>query len=203
MTDTFSRLTTQCLRLARGSVDVMLSDADWLLTDAVASWAGTPAEKGWRFLRDALSRYDGRATDWRYTKAVYEQIMSVGAQPPPWLVQVLEENQHEYLVRASLKFDKLPDAVRHAVALVKKVCVAVSSSPGSSLTRLQVSDTLTRGEPPRHASAAWLPYTLIDQVLVAAESFDAPVIAQVGELKDVVAGHAERMEKVGKRMVVV
>ncbi|KAI5824156.1 hypothetical protein K523DRAFT_285520 [Schizophyllum commune Tattone D] len=186
MTDTFSRLTTQCLRLARGSVDVMLSDADWLLTDAVASWAGTPAEKGWRFLRDALSRYDGRATDWRYTKAVYEQIMSVGAQPPPWLVQVLEENQHEYLVRASLKFDKLPDAVRHAVALVKKV-----------------SDTLTRGEPPRHASAAWLPYTLIDQVLVAAESFDAPVIAQVGELKDVVAGHAERMEKVGKRMVVV
>ncbi|KAL1744628.1 nucleoporin Nup120/160-domain-containing protein [Schizophyllum fasciatum] len=186
MSDVFARLATQCLRLARGNVDVVLADAaDWLLTDAISSWAGAPAEKGWRFLRDALARHDGRSTDWRYTKAVYETLMSLGALPPPWLVQVLEENQHEYLVRASLRFDKLPDAVRHAVALVKKV-----------------SETLTRAEPPRHASAVWLPYTLIDQVLVAAESFDAPVVAQVGELKDMVAGHAERMERLGARMTV-
>ena len=30
--------------------------ADWLLTDKVSSWPGSPAERGWRYLRQCLER---------------------------------------------------------------------------------------------------------------------------------------------------
>ena len=65
---------------------------DWLLTDKVSSWAGTPAEKGWRYLRQSLERHDGRQTDYRYSTVALETIMSFDrtSPPPPWLIHTLE-----------------------------------------------------------------------------------------------------------------
>ena len=66
--------------------------SDWLLTDKVSSWPGTPAERGWRYLRQSLERHDGPPTDYRYTKIALETIMSFDrtSPPPPWLIHSLE-----------------------------------------------------------------------------------------------------------------
>ncbi len=66
--------------------------SDWLLTDKISSWPGTPAEKGWRYLRQSLERHDGPQTDYRYTKVALETIMSFDrtSAPPPWLIHTLE-----------------------------------------------------------------------------------------------------------------
>ena len=66
--------------------------SDWLLTDKISSWPGTPAEKGWRYLRQSLERHDGPQTDYRYTKVALETIMAFDrtSPPPPWLIHTLE-----------------------------------------------------------------------------------------------------------------
>ncbi len=65
---------------------------DWLLTDKVTSWVGTPSDRGWRYLRQSLERHDGPDTSLRYSKVVFETITGLErtSTPPPWLVQRLE-----------------------------------------------------------------------------------------------------------------
>lgn len=69
--------------------------SDWLLTDRVSSWPGTPADRGWRYLRQSLERHDGPDTDLKYTKITLETILSYDrlTPPPPWLIQVLEVSE--------------------------------------------------------------------------------------------------------------
>ena len=66
--------------------------SDWLLTDKVSSWPGSPADRGWRYLRQALDRHDTPETDFKYSKAVLEVLLSnnAGIPPPPWLIESLE-----------------------------------------------------------------------------------------------------------------
>ena len=66
--------------------------SDWLLTDRVSSWPGTPADRGWRYLRQSLERHDSSDTDFKYTKTTLETILSYDrlTPPPPWLIQTLE-----------------------------------------------------------------------------------------------------------------
>lgn len=65
--------------------------SDWLLTDKVSSWPGTPADRGWRYLRQCLERYDSADTDYSYSKAVLETLLSNDSSPPPpWLLQIVE-----------------------------------------------------------------------------------------------------------------
>ncbi len=65
---------------------------DWLLTDKVTSWAGTPSDRGWRYLRQSLERHDSPDTDLRYSKVVFETIIGLerSSTPPPWLIHRLE-----------------------------------------------------------------------------------------------------------------
>lgn len=111
MTDLFAHLTTQCLRLSRNPDSVMYvrscrlrplyrsylrfrqeDNSDWLLTDKVSSWPGSPADRGWRYLRQSLERHDGSDTDYKYTKVTLETILSLQRTqpPPPWLIHSLE-----------------------------------------------------------------------------------------------------------------
>ena len=66
--------------------------SDWLLTDQVSSWPGTPADRGWRYLRQSLERHDSPDTDFKYTKTTLETVLSYDrlTPPPPWLIQTLE-----------------------------------------------------------------------------------------------------------------
>lgn len=66
--------------------------SDWLLTDQITSWPGTPADRGWRYLRQSLDRHDSEDTDYNYNKVVLETILGFDrtTAPPPWLIQTLQ-----------------------------------------------------------------------------------------------------------------
>ncbi|KAI0363723.1 hypothetical protein BV20DRAFT_957701 [Pilatotrama ljubarskyi] len=183
MSDLFGYLTGRCLRLSRDPDAVMSEDtSDWLLTDKVSSWPGTPAEKGWRYLRQSLERHDGPQTDYRYTKVALETIMAFDrtSPPPPWLIHTLEEHHPEYLIRTCLRFEVLESALDHTLSMMRR------------------SDARLTDELSKTASATWLPYTLIDQVLVAAESQPDLSPRGRGLLGDLRAEIASRMKRVQK-----
>ncbi|KAI0643699.1 nucleoporin Nup120/160-domain-containing protein [Trametes meyenii] len=183
MSDLFGHLTSRCLRLSRNSDSVMSEDtSDWLLTDKISSWPGTPAEKGWRYLRQSLERHDGSQTDYRYTKVAFETIMAFdrASPPPPWLVHTLEEHHPEYLIRTCLRFEMLECALDHTLGMMRR------------------SDARLTDDLPKTAAATWLPYTLIDQVLVAADAQSDLSPRGGGLLADLRTEIASRMKRVQK-----
>lgn len=115
--------------------------SDWLLTDKVSSWTGTHASRSWRYLRLCLERHDGAETDYRYTKVTLETILAFDRSnlPPPWLIQslavrssrllrvydwltyVTQEHHPEYLIRTSLRYDVIEQALEHTMSLLRKV----------------------------------------------------------------------------------
>ncbi|THU83924.1 hypothetical protein K435DRAFT_870799 [Dendrothele bispora CBS 962.96] len=180
MTDLFAHLTTQCLRLSQDPDAVIQEDtSDWLLTDKVSSWPGTPADRGWRYLRQSLKRHDSGETDFKYTKIALEIVLSYqSSPPPPWLVQTLEEQHHEYLIRISLRFGNLEYAIDHTLSMIRK------------------ADSHFNRDSPKNAASTWLPYTLIDQVLAAANEQE-PSPARLSELRLEVSNRVKRLQKLG------
>ncbi|KAM5532722.1 hypothetical protein V8D89_013614 [Ganoderma adspersum] len=189
MTDLFSHLVGRCLRLSRNPESVMSEDtSDWLLTDKVSSWPGTAAERGWRYLRQSLERHDGPQTDYRYTKVALETIMSFDrtSPPPPWLIHTLEEHHPEYLIRTCLRYEVLEAALDHTLSLTRK------------------SDSQFTGEGSMGAATTWLPYTLIDQVLVAADTqpdLSSRGRALLGELRTEIGSRMKKVQKYSQASV--
>ncbi|KAF7330785.1 hypothetical protein MVEN_02417700 [Mycena venus] len=182
MTDLFAHLTTQCLRLSRNPDAVIQEDnSDWLLTDKVSSWPGTPADRGWRYLRQSLERHDGPETDYKYTKITLETILGLqrSSPPPPWLIHSLEEHHHEYLIRVNLRYENFDQCISHTLSMIQKADAHLSRDPA------------------RHAASTWLPYTLIDQVLVAATALDSPPLG-LSQLRTEIANRVKRMQKHSK-----
>ncbi|KAF8897169.1 nucleoporin Nup120/160-domain-containing protein [Infundibulicybe gibba] len=181
MTDLFIHLTGQCLRLSRNPDSVMGDTSDWLLTDKVSSWPGSTAERGWRYLRQSLERYDSAETDCRYTKVVLETIMDFdrSSSPPPWLIKTLEDNHHEFLIRLSLKYEQFDQAIEHIMTLMRK------------------SDARVARDSPKNAFSTWLPYTLIDQVLAAASTQDFPP-SRLAELRSEINNRMKRMQRLSQ-----
>jgi len=178
MTDLFAHLTTQCLRLSHNPDVIVQEDtSDWLLTDSISTWSGSAADRGWRYLRESLKRHDGIEIDYKYTKIALETILSVqSSPPPPWLVKVLEEHHPEYLIRASLRFGNLDQAIDQTLSYIQKI--------DAQLTR----------ETPKNAASTWLPYTLIDQVLLAGMAQE-PSPSRLSELRMEVTNRVKRMQK--------
>ncbi|KAJ7499350.1 nucleoporin Nup120/160-domain-containing protein [Mycena latifolia] len=179
MTDLFAHLTTQCLRLSRNPDTVIQEDnSDWLLTDKVSSWPGSPADRGWRYLRQSLERHDGPDTDYKYAKITLETILSLqrASPPPPWLIHSLEDHHHEYLIRVNLRYENLDQCISHTLSLIQKADAHLSRDPA------------------KHAASTWLPYTLIDQVLAAATAQDSPPPG-LSQLRSEIANRLKRMQK--------
>jgi len=179
MTDLFAHLTTQCLRLSRNPDAVIQEDnSDWLLTDKISSWPGTPADRGWRYLRQSLERHDGPDTDYKYTKITLETILGLQrtSPPPPWLIHSLEEHHHEYLIRVNLRYENFDQCISHTLSLIQRADARLSRDPA------------------RHAASTWIPYTLIDQVLVAAAALDSPP-SGLSQLRTEIANRVKRMQK--------
>ncbi|KAK7060140.1 hypothetical protein VNI00_000904 [Paramarasmius palmivorus] len=181
MTDLFAHLTTQCLKLSHDPDIVVQQDtSDWLLTDKVSSWGGSPADRGWRYLRESLKRHDSSETDYKYTKTALETVLNFwSSPPPPWLVQQLEEHHHDYLIRVSLRFGNLEQAIDYTLSLVRK------------------ADSQLARDLPKHAASTWLPYMLIDQVLAAGTAQEPPP-ARLSELRLEVANRVKRMQKLSE-----
>ncbi|KAI5124761.1 hypothetical protein M0805_005395 [Coniferiporia weirii] len=155
MSELFQRLALQCLRLSTTSdMTLMESTAsDWLLTDKVSSWPGTPADRGWRYLRQCLGRYDSAETEYSYSKAVLETLLSHDASspPPPWLLQIVEKQHPDHLIRACLRYGNVEEALEHTLRMVQS---STSSWNLSSANR---------------PVCTWLPYSVIDTVLKMTE----------------------------------
>lgn len=116
--------------------------SDWLLTDRVSSWPGTTADRAWRYLRQSLERHDNAGTDYKYSKATLETILSYDrfSPPPPWLLNILEvcatvlsyyfvpkqnqEYHHEYLIRTSLRYEVVEEALERTLSLIKKARIS-------------------------------------------------------------------------------
>ncbi|KAG6820164.1 hypothetical protein H0H93_004427 [Arthromyces matolae] len=147
MTDLFTHLTIQCLRLARNPNTTIQDTSDWLLNDDLTSWSGTFEERAWRYLRQSLQQYDSAETDYKYSKTTLETILGSEptSSPPPWLIHALESNS--CLAREALL----------------------------------------------NASSTWLPYTLIDQVLIAA-SDAATSIPKLSTLRSEISSRVKRMQ---------
>jgi nuclear pore complex protein Nup160 len=96
--------------------------------------------------------------------------------PPPWLIDTLEKYQPEYLIRVSLRYENINDAVNYTLAFILK------------------SDKYLARDPSKNASTSWLPYSLIDQVLLAADSQMNPP-AGLPELRTAINNHLKRMQK--------
>ncbi|KAG1836482.1 hypothetical protein C8R48DRAFT_680501 [Suillus tomentosus] len=185
MSELFTTLTSQCLRLSRNPETILQEDtSDWLLTDNVSSWPGSPADRGWRYLRVALERHDSVETDYKYSKTAFETILSSdrSSPPPPWLVHSLEENHHEYLIRTSLRYDIIESALEHSLSLLRKANIAFSHASQKA------------------ASVTWLPYTLIDQVLAASAQNELTTHGQKlrTELQTEVNNRVKRMQKMSR-----
>ncbi|KAH6915289.1 nucleoporin Nup120/160-domain-containing protein [Coprinopsis sp. MPI-PUGE-AT-0042] len=181
MTDLFIQLASQCVRLSKASTNyVPPIESDWLLTDNASTWSGSPADRGWKFLRQALNRYDNATTDYRYTKAVMETVLSVdrNTPPPPWLVQTLEAQHPEHLIRLALRYEKIEDAVSYSLSILHK------------------SDAQLARQTGRQASTTWLPYALIDQVIVAASSETKPP-ARLAQLRTEIGNRLKRLQQLG------
>ncbi|KAF7301595.1 hypothetical protein MIND_00725000 [Mycena indigotica] len=182
MTDIFAQLTTQCEALFVLIVHYRQEDnSDWLLTDKVSSWPGSPADRGWRYLRQVLERYDGPDTDYRYTKITLETLLGTQRTTPPplWLIHSLEEHHHEYLIHATLRSGDFDQCIAHTLSLIQKA--------DSRLSR----DTT------KHAASTWLPYTLIDQVLVAAAGLEPPPPG-LSQLRVQLDNRLKRMQRLTK-----
>ncbi|EJD54022.1 hypothetical protein AURDEDRAFT_110670 [Auricularia subglabra TFB-10046 SS5] len=184
LTYVFVRLTQQCVKLATRETPVIADGLyDWLLTDDVESWSGTHAQRGWRYLQLSLERHDDVDANYPYRKSVFETILEMDREDtiPSWLVKFFEENQPDYLIRAWFKNGYLYQALEHSLKLVRKTNAALLSSAV-----------------PRHAAVAWLPYTLIDEVIAACEStaeLQASTAKWRGELKSELATRIKKMQK--------
>ncbi|KAF9057494.1 nucleoporin Nup120/160-domain-containing protein [Panaeolus papilionaceus] len=182
MTDVFVHLTNQCIRLSRNPGAILQEDTTaWLLTDNTSSWQGTPADRGWRYLQHSLKRHDTTENDYRYSKAALETILGIDRSilPPPWLISTMENYQPEYLIRISLRYDNIADAVNYAYSLVLK------------------SEKQLGRQTSRNASTTWLPYSLIDQVLTTADAQIQPP-QFTAELRTAVNNRVKRMQKLSQ-----
>lgn len=99
------------------------ADVPWLLSDQVSSWEGSNIQRAWRLLRTALERHDTLENDWAYRKAVFTRILDLDrlSRVPSWLIKFFEDEQPEYLVRTSLKYGLVEQALQFALGMVRKV----------------------------------------------------------------------------------
>ncbi|PFH52564.1 hypothetical protein AMATHDRAFT_74048 [Amanita thiersii Skay4041] len=177
MTDLFTHLTRQCLKLTR-EPDLATQDvAEWLYADKAVSWSGPIADRGWKYLRNVVALHDSKETDYKYTKAIFETLLAHDRKspPPPWITRILEEYHPEFLIRTSLRYENYADAVGYSLSITRK---AHSSIRDSS----------------QNASLTWLPYTLLDQVLAASKSLERPP-AGLNELELELSNYVKRVER--------
>lgn len=111
----------------------------WLFEGKASAWPGSLAERGWKYLRQALDLHDSAETDYKYTKAAIETILEQDRKRPlpPWIVCALDVSSllpfrqqalmlrqdfdPEFLIRISLRYEKHDDAVEYSLSLIQKV----------------------------------------------------------------------------------
>ncbi|CAE6454482.1 unnamed protein product [Rhizoctonia solani] len=148
----FVNLASQCMNLAASAESADDESIPWLETDQTLAWDGSTVQRAWHYLQLSLARHDVEEGDWTYRKVVADTMLELdqSARLPNWLVSFFLEKQPDYLVRLCLKYSRLQDALLYSIRMVKEATDVLSVMP------------------PRHASTTCLPYSIFDQLIIAA-----------------------------------
>lgn len=173
MDDVFDALTTRCVHLERtyharleqykecdaALQALYMSDEETADPNAAflrqsartASWPGHAYERAWRYLHvclDSTPGSDGAA----YRRVIAERLAAQRAWDlaPKWLTEWFYEHAPDVLVRVFMQHGMLEQALAYCTRLVD-----------ASVSALRTSTTQPK---------AWLPYTLMDSLLAAADA---------------------------------
>ncbi|KAF8312566.1 nucleoporin Nup120/160-domain-containing protein [Cantharellus anzutake] len=147
MSSIFGILTSRCMRIAEQ--EIHSNALGYLLIKCWAGRAQTLNELGGicDFLWSPTIRWTEIGVITRsYCRKLL--ILIVFSRVPAWLSKFFMDHQPEYLIRMSLKYGLVAQALSYSIAMVQRAAPARVNTPQASFT--------------------WLPYNLIDQVLLAA-----------------------------------
>jgi len=118
----YARTTTKALNVDLHTISDP-ANVPWLLTDQVSGWEGSNIQRAWQLLRTELEKHDSLENDWAYHKAVLTRILDQDrfSRVPAWLVKFFEDEQPEFLVRTSLKYGLVEQALRYCLSMIRKV----------------------------------------------------------------------------------
>lgn len=105
------------------------------------------------------------------------------------------------MIRAYLRYDLINFAIEQTLSLIRKVSSYWYFRSISVTYVFNQSNTLLTNEKPRGKFATWLPYTLIDQILVATEpqdSLPSSTRALVQDLRAEIANRLKHVESLGQ-----
>ncbi|PWN52428.1 hypothetical protein IE53DRAFT_367230 [Violaceomyces palustris] len=213
MTDIFQSLTSKCVALSKARAlrkseakdseplhpevdelrdadeDMEEPEAAFLnLSEKCATWKGPASERAWRYLRMYLEMFDHSSTGWRYRQAVLDRALALGhsSSLPEWLSKWFMEHKPDFLIRTSMEYGLVDEALRHSIDMVKK-------------------DTAERARTSTQAGTMWLPYNLLDELLLQAEDPDTRpsngsssatgTRALAAELREVLSSRVLTLEK--------
>jgi nuclear pore complex protein Nup160 len=118
-------VTTQVANQDADHLNCLFSDSNlgiWLSTSPLScSWAGTTADKAWRYLQIQLNRYDNAKVSRSYAEAVTDKIMARRLPLPSWLVRTEMERFPEDLIRKALHHGLVEAAVEWSSEHLRKV----------------------------------------------------------------------------------
>lgn len=98
-----------------------------------------------------------------------------------------------------MRYENIADAVNYTYALVLRASRPLCALIYLGADYLLQSDKQLGREATKEASASWLPYALIDQVLIAADTLmDAP--ANLAQLRAAINNRVKRMQKLSQNV---
>ncbi|KAK5615712.1 hypothetical protein CRENBAI_023015 [Crenichthys baileyi] len=152
----FDTLTFKCIQLQSGGEEHQSEAWSWLAANqlsVVNTKESSATDEAWRLLASYLDRYP--STNGQHHHHVIHKLLSHGIPLPDWLLQSYKCLDAPSLLRLLLNFDRLEMAAELVLEYVDAVL-------GRGHQYFGIERPLSATSPP-----AWLPYTAIDQLLLA------------------------------------
>ncbi|XP_017292270.1 nuclear pore complex protein Nup160 [Kryptolebias marmoratus] len=152
----FDALTFKCIQLQFGGEESQNEGWSWLAANqlsVVNTKESSATDEAWRLLASYLDRYP--STNGQHHRHVIHKLLLHGVPLPDWLLQSYKRVDAPSLLRLLLNFDLLEAAAELVLEYVDAVL-------GRGHQYFGIERPLSATSPP-----AWLPYTAIDQLLLA------------------------------------
>ncbi|XP_026220910.1 nuclear pore complex protein Nup160 isoform X2 [Anabas testudineus] len=153
----FEGLAFKCIKLQFGGEDAQNEAWSWLAANQLSSVVNTKessaTDEAWRLLESYLDRYP--SCNGQHYRCVINKLLSHGIPLPDWLIKSYKAVDAASLLRLYLNFDLLEAAAELVLEYIDALL-----GRGHQYFGLERPLSAT-------SSAAWLPYTSIDQLLLA------------------------------------
>ncbi|XP_061780964.2 nuclear pore complex protein Nup160 [Nerophis lumbriciformis] len=166
LTSLFEALTYRCIKLQFGGEESQNEAWLWLSANQLSSVVNTKessaVDEAWRLLASFLERFP--SANGIHHRCVLTKLLSHGMPPPDWLVKSFKEVDAAALLRLYLNFDLLDAAAELVIEYVDALL-------GRGHQYFGIKAPLSATAP-----CVWLPYTSIDQLMVALKETQTNVI---------------------------